>query len=62
MPKQLEMTFWKVYLGLKFLLRGSTNKYVRQILFDGKQEIMGARIRTYLLERSRIVFQPLRPT
>lgn len=30
-----------------------------QILFDGKQEIVGARIRTYLLERSRIVFQPL---
>src|SRR6267154_5934532 len=29
-----------------------------QILFDGKQEIVGARIRTYLLERSRIVFQP----
>ncbi|KAI0272140.1 myosin 5 [Russula aff. rugulosa BPL654] len=29
------------------------------ILFDGKQEIVGARIRTYLLERSRIVFQPL---
>ncbi|KAG2146973.1 myosin 5 [Suillus bovinus] len=32
-------------------------KYI-QILFDGKQEIVGARIRTYLLERSRIVFQP----
>jgi myosin V len=30
-----------------------------QILFDGKQEIVGARIRTYLLERSRVVFQPL---
>lgn len=29
-----------------------------KILFDGKQEIVGARIRTYLLERSRIVFQP----
>jgi len=28
-------------------------------LFDGKQEIVGARIRTYLLERSRVVFQPL---
>ena len=28
-------------------------------MFDGKQEIVGARIRTYLLERSRIVFQPL---
>ncbi|TFY72379.1 hypothetical protein EVG20_g642 [Dentipellis fragilis] len=33
-------------------------KYI-QILFDAKQEIVGARIRTYLLERSRIVFQPL---
>ncbi|KAH9056633.1 myosin 5 [Lactarius vividus] len=33
-------------------------KYI-QILFDGKQEIVGARIRTYLLERSRIVFQPM---
>ncbi|KAF9792463.1 P-loop containing nucleoside triphosphate hydrolase protein [Thelephora terrestris] len=33
-------------------------KYI-QILFDGKQEICGARIRTYLLERSRVVFQPL---
>ncbi|KAI6150876.1 myosin 5 [Pisolithus tinctorius] len=32
-------------------------KYI-QILFDGKPEIVGARIRTYLLERSRIVFQP----
>lgn len=32
-------------------------KYI-QILFDGRQEIVGARIRTYLLERSRIVFQP----
>lgn len=30
-----------------------------QILFDGQQEIVGARIRTYLLERSRVVFQPL---
>ncbi|TFY67201.1 hypothetical protein EVJ58_g1777 [Rhodofomes roseus] len=33
-------------------------KYI-QILFDGQQEIVGARIRTYLLERSRVVFQPL---
>ncbi|KAH8829695.1 myosin 5 [Flagelloscypha sp. PMI_526] len=33
-------------------------KYI-QILFDGHQDIVGARIRTYLLERSRIVFQPL---
>ncbi|KAG9318369.1 myosin 5 [Chiua virens] len=32
-------------------------KYI-QILFDGKPAIVGARIRTYLLERSRIVFQP----
>jgi myosin-5 len=32
---------------------------VPQILFDGKQEIVGARIRTYLLERSRLVYQPL---
>ena len=29
-----------------------------QILFDKDQEIVGARIRTYLLERSRIVYQP----
>ena len=28
-------------------------------MFDGQQEIVGARIRTYLLERSRVVFQPL---
>lgn len=28
-------------------------------MFDGTQEIVGARIRTYLLERSRVVFQPL---
>lgn len=33
-------------------------KYI-QILFDGHQEIVGARIRTYLLERARIVFQSL---
>ncbi|KAH9923989.1 P-loop containing nucleoside triphosphate hydrolase protein [Epithele typhae] len=33
-------------------------KYI-QILFDGEQEIVGARIRTYLLERSRVVFQPM---
>ncbi|KAG8929390.1 Myosin type-2 heavy chain 1 [Tulasnella sp. 418] len=32
-------------------------KYL-QILFDGKHEIVGARIRTYLLERSRLVYQP----
>src|SRR6266404_5481224 len=29
-----------------------------QILFDGKQQIVGARIRTYLLERTRLVYQP----
>ncbi|GAA5976690.1 hypothetical protein JCM10908_005597 [Rhodotorula pacifica] len=32
-------------------------KYI-QILFDGSQTIVGARIRTYLLERSRLVYQP----
>ncbi|KAH8117159.1 myosin 5 [Phellopilus nigrolimitatus] len=32
-------------------------KYI-QILFDGKQDIVGARIRTYLLERSRLAYQP----
>ncbi|KIM28753.1 hypothetical protein M408DRAFT_329210 [Serendipita vermifera MAFF 305830] len=32
-------------------------KYI-QILFDGKTQIVGARIRTYLLERSRLVYQP----
>ncbi|KAI4165812.1 MAG: hypothetical protein LQ342_000755 [Letrouitia transgressa] len=34
-------------------------KYI-EIMFDKKTEIIGARIRTYLLERSRLVFQPLR--
>ena len=34
-------------------------KYI-EILFDTKTEIIGARIRTYLLERSRLVFQPLK--
>ena len=34
-------------------------KYI-EILFDKKTEIIGARIRTYLLERSRLVFQPLK--
>ena len=34
-------------------------KYI-EILFDAKAEIIGARIRTYLLERSRLVFQPLK--
>jgi myosin-5 len=29
-----------------------------QILFDKSQTIVGARMRTYLLERSRLVFQP----
>lgn len=37
--------------------RVNNRKYV-QILFDGQQQIVGARIRTYLLERSRLVFQP----
>ncbi|OLL22261.1 Myosin-2 [Neolecta irregularis DAH-3] len=32
-------------------------KYI-EILFDTASEIIGARIRTYLLERSRLVFQP----
>ncbi|KAK8846733.1 hypothetical protein IAR55_005820 [Kwoniella newhampshirensis] len=32
-------------------------KYI-EILFDGRHEIVGARIRTYLLERSRLVYQP----
>lgn len=32
-------------------------KYL-QILFDGNMQISGARIETYLLERSRLVFQP----
>ncbi|MCJ1424500.1 Myosin type-2 heavy chain 1 [Sticta canariensis] len=34
-------------------------KYI-EIMFDRKTEIIGARIRTYLLERSRLVFQPLK--
>ena len=34
-------------------------KYI-EIIFDGKTEITGAKIRTYLLERSRLVFQPMR--
>ncbi|KAF8519840.1 myosin head-domain-containing protein [Gautieria morchelliformis] len=29
-----------------------------RILFDWKQDIVGGRIRTYLLERCRLVFQP----
>ena len=32
-------------------------KYL-EILFNAKSQIIGARIRTYLLERSRLVFQP----
>lgn len=32
-------------------------KYL-EILFDNKTSIIGARVRTYLLERSRLVFQP----
>ena len=34
-------------------------KYI-EIMFDTKTEIVGAKIRTYLLERSRLVFQPLK--
>ncbi len=34
-------------------------KYI-EIMFDKQQEIIGAKIRTYLLERSRLVFQPLK--
>ena len=34
-------------------------KYI-EIMFDKKTEIVGAKIRTYLLERSRLVFQPLK--
>jgi myosin-5 len=34
-------------------------KYI-EIMFDDKRNIIGAKIRTYLLERSRLVFQPLK--
>lgn len=34
-------------------------KYI-EIMFDNKTNIIGAKIRTYLLERSRLVFQPLK--
>jgi len=34
-------------------------KYI-EIMFDQGTDIIGARIRTYLLERSRLVFQPLK--
>jgi myosin V len=34
-------------------------KYI-EILFDENTQIVGAKIRTYLLERSRLVFQPLK--
>jgi myosin-5 len=34
-------------------------KYI-EIMFDNKTSIIGAKIRTYLLERSRLVFQPLK--
>ncbi|KXL51019.1 hypothetical protein M433DRAFT_7133 [Acidomyces richmondensis BFW] len=34
-------------------------KYI-EIMFNDKTDIIGARIRTYLLERSRLVFQPLK--
>lgn len=32
-------------------------KYI-EIQFDGHANIVGAKIRTYLLERSRLIFQP----
>nr|KMM67387.1 myosin-2 [Coccidioides posadasii RMSCC 3488] len=34
-------------------------KYI-EIMFDSETNIIGAKIRTYLLERSRLVFQPLK--
>ncbi|KAI9824837.1 MAG: Myosin type-2 heavy chain 1 [Phylliscum demangeonii] len=34
-------------------------KYI-EIMFDKERDIIGAKIRTYLLERSRLVFQPLK--
>ncbi|EMC97157.1 hypothetical protein BAUCODRAFT_32899 [Baudoinia panamericana UAMH 10762] len=34
-------------------------KYI-EIMFNAQTDIIGARIRTYLLERSRLVFQPLK--
>src|SRR3978361_432362 len=34
-------------------------KYI-EILFNGQTDIIGAKIRTYLLERSRLVFQPVK--
>src|SRR6187399_2989877 len=34
-------------------------KYI-EIMFDRNTNIIGAKIRTYLLERSRLVFQPLK--
>ncbi|KAI5294125.1 Myosin type-2 heavy chain 1 [Ascosphaera acerosa] len=34
-------------------------KYI-EIMFDAQKQIIGARIRVYLLERSRLVFQPLK--
>lgn len=64
MPKLQGMTIHHVSANIyRFVPTGlgATSLLIRpyQILFDGKQEIVGARIRTYLLERSRIVFQPL---
>lgn len=35
-------------------------KYI-EILFDGRRRIIGAHIRTYLLEKSRVVFQVILP-
>src|SRR6186713_1635239 len=34
-------------------------KYI-EIMFNKQRDIIGAKIRTYLLERSRLVFQPLK--
>ena len=48
-----------IQVRIMYTRRVSLKEHSSQILFDGRQEICGARIRTYLLERSRIVFQPL---
>lgn len=50
------------YLQVR-LLDGFSNEYetnrdASPILFDGKQQIVGARIWTYFLKRCRLVFQP----
>ena len=49
--KYIQVFFCRTYSTLDLL-------DLLKILFDGKQEIVGGRIRTYLLERSRLVFQP----